>query len=431
MRSGVFLTVFTLSLATTTMLYGQDYAQEMDIVTVTANKVEENVQNVPQSITIIDAETIEEKGIKTIEDIIQEIPNMTSVPDRGIKVNFRGLNASLFTENNPIVVYIDGIPTSYKRAFSASLNNVERVEVLRGPQGTLYGKDAIGGVINIITKEPTNETTGDAGVEYGSNKYIRGVFNINTPLLENKLFFNLNGEITSNDNWVTNTYNGDDKAAKEDDKNISASLLYKATDKLSTKLVLIKEKNKNYGFKGYGIVGSSGLDNFHRDSAENTAFEMPMFEENTIDSQSLNIKYDTDHYILDAVTVHRNADVNGLYDADYTNGTYLDGSSMFNDASSEIYSQEIRISNKNVDGVRWVGGLYIDKEERNHYAYGSHAIMAGIDYSYNNYVSNIDSNTQAIFAQSMIPLGEQFELTLGGRYQRIVSFRQASVNKKN
>lgn len=398
------------------------YAHEikkLETVTVTANKVEENIQVVPQSITVIDAEEIEEKGIKTIEDVIKEIPNMTTTPDRGVKVNFRGLNASLFTENNPIVIYIDGIPVFHKYDFSTMLENIERIEVLRGPQGTLYGKDAIGGVINIITKEPTNEVTGSLKMEYGKNNYKRGAFNLNTPIIDNKLFFNLTTDITSNDGWVTNTFNNNDKAAKEKDKRFSTSLYYKITDRLSTKLVLKKDKTEDYGFKGHGMVGIAGLDNFNINKAEKNSFEMPIYEKNTVDSQSLNIKYEAPKYLFEGITVHRKTKTNGQYDLDYTNKTYLDGSTMFNEGSSNTYSQELRISNKNSDGIRWVSGLYIDKEKREKDNYGSHAIVSGMDYSYNNFPSTIDGNTQAIFGQSMIPLTNQLELTLGGRYQKI------------
>ena len=419
MRIRELLKLSIVSIVTTSILYADDSVQEMDSITVTANKVEENLQDVPQSITVIDVEMIEQRGIKNIVDVIREIPNMSTIPDRGIAVNFRGLNASLFTSNNPVVVYIDGIPTSYKRAFNTSLENVERIEVLRGPQGTLYGKDAIGGVINIITKEPTNEISGTVGIEYGMDNYQRADINLNAPIVKDKLFINVNGELEKTDGWVTNTYNGDDKASKSEDKNFGTSLYFKATDNLSTKLVLKKEKNKDYGFEGYGIFGKNGLDLFSRTQAESHAFEMPTLEENAIDSQSLDIRYKTDKYVIDAVTVHREADVDGTYDADYTNGTAYDNYTLFNDASTDTISQEIRVSNSEDDDIRWVAGVYFDKEEKKKDAYGNEYILSGTSLLKTNTISTIDSDTKAIFAQSMIPLDKKLELTLGARYQKI------------
>ncbi len=138
----------------------------LETVTVTANKQEENVQEVPQAITVIDEEILEEKGIKSVVDVIEQVPNL-SVGSWGDanSVNFRGLNTSFFTSKNPVVIYIDGVPITDQYAYEAALSNAQRVEVLRGPQGSLYGKDAIGAVINIVTKKPNNTLSGSVGLE--------------------------------------------------------------------------------------------------------------------------------------------------------------------------------------------------------------------------------------------------------------------------
>ena len=165
-------------------------------ITVTANKMEEDLQKVPQSVTVISEAELEEKGIRNVIDVIREIPNMSGVTTghHGSPVSFRGLNPSMFTNNNPVVVYIDGVPQSGKESFDASLANAERVEVLRGPQGSIYGKDAIGAVINIVTKKPENEWAGKIGAEYGSYNHMRGVFNAGGALLQDKLFLGINGQ---------------------------------------------------------------------------------------------------------------------------------------------------------------------------------------------------------------------------------------------
>jgi iron complex outermembrane receptor protein len=147
-----------ISLIVSSILYAQEKVSILEDITVSANKIEENIQDVPQSITVISEEDLEDKGIKKVSDIIKEIPNMSMQNTaNGKQTSFRGLNTSAFTNNNPIVIYIDGVPYYDRYDFDPSLANVEQIEVLRGPQGTLYGKDAIGAVINIITKTPSNE----------------------------------------------------------------------------------------------------------------------------------------------------------------------------------------------------------------------------------------------------------------------------------
>jgi len=422
MRLNKTIKLSLFSVVTANMLYANgslDTEKKFDTVTVTANKVEENIQDIPQSISVIDSTIIEEKGIKSVADIIKEIPNMTGIPDHGMAVNFRGLNSSMFTNNNPVVIYIDGIPTSDRYSYDASLENIQRVEILRGPQGTLYGKDAIGGVINIVTKEPTNEISGSVGLEYGSNNYKQGRFNLNAPIVEDKLYFNLNADINSDDGWVTNQFNNDEKAEKEEEKKFGTSFLYKVNDKLSTKLVLKKEKSEDHWQNGYGVPNATRLSQFKRANAENTSFDMPSSQEKDIDAQSVKVTYEEDKFTFDSVTTHRTAKLEGKYDGDFTNGTAYDGSYMFDDSKTDTYTQEFRLSNKTTDDIRWVSGLYFDTSERKQGPYGQDYYFNGMKMMYGNAVSTSDSKTYAIFGQTMIPLNEELELTLGGRYQKI------------
>ena len=409
-----------LSIVVSSMvLANESDALTLENITVSANKIEENIQDVPQSITVIDEAMIEEKGIKSIADVIHEIPNMYITPKHGGVVNFRGLNTSMFTNNNPVVIYIDGIPTTDRNAFDVSMENVERVEVLRGPQGTLYGKDAIGAVINIVTKKPTNTPYGSVGMEYGSNNTMRETFNVNAPIIENKLFINLNGAVSSSDGWVTNTYNADEDASKEKEKRFSTALLYNINDRLSAQLVLKREETKNYWGNDASLTNVTSLSAFSRDLAENASFDVPTLEESVIDSQSLSLKYGADHYTIEAVGTHKKNDFNSVFDADFTSGTLYDGTYMQRDTTADTYTGEIRIASNNDQGIRWVGGIYADTEEKTFDPYSVNYYISDIPYAYGNAVSTSNSDTQALFAQTMIPLSDTVELTLGGRYQTI------------
>jgi iron complex outermembrane receptor protein len=410
----------------TTIVVGS-YAEnttKLEKITVTANKMEENMQNVPQTITVLDNIAIKEKRIKNITDVIKEIPNMQSFSFLGTEVNFRGLNNSLFTLNNPVVVYIDGIPASSRFAFDTPLVNVERVEVLRGPQGTLYGKDAIGAVINIVTKEPTNETTGSVGLEYGSNNYMQGIFNVNAPLVEDKLFFGINGQLQKDDGWVTNVLNNDDKFAKSHDYRFSTYLLYKFNERLSARIVLNKENVKKYGYKGYGLPNGTSIDEFKREDAKKVSIDVPAVDESKINSQALNIKYQFDNYTLNATTTNKSVALDVVGDVDnnyYTTLPYSmnNGLKQYFEQDVNAISQEIRVSSNNQKGIRWVGGLYLEKNEIKQDPYVFQFPNPPFGNFYMDVKSKIDSTTQAIFGQTMIPFYDKFELTLGARVQRI------------
>ena len=401
--------------------------KKLESITVTANKIEEDVQEVPQSITVLNEMILDEKGIKDVGDLAREIPNMfMSTGVHGNAASFRGLNPSMFTNNNPVVLYIDGIPTTDRYSFGASLANVERVEVLRGPQGTLYGKDAIGGVINIVTKDPDNDWQGKVGVEYGRFNYMEGVFNFSGGLVDDKLFMGLNGQLRQDDGWITNIHEGmDNDADASKDRRLSGYLLYTPTDRFSARLILSHDLTEESWTKGYALPSGTGIDGADRDDAETVDFDYPTEIDRDRFSQSLHMTYDFTPVTLTSTTTHSSLDMDGIYDADYGNNPLYDGLSQFNYTDLEGYTQELRLSSNNEAGIRWVSGVYLDREDRDQGPYGMEfpnydpATYAFIGNYEMNSESQTDSTTRAAFGQVMLPFGERFELTLGGRYQQI------------
>nr|WP_320191204.1 TonB-dependent receptor [uncultured Desulfobacter sp.] len=394
----------------------QQISLEMQTVTVTANKIEEDLQRVPQSITVIDDEVLKEKGIEDIPDVINEIPNMAFKSAVDDNVNFRGLNTSLFTWNNPVVIYIDGIPYTNTYGFNASLANVERIEVLRGPQGTLYGKDAIGAVIKVVTKEPENEWHGNIDTEYGSYNNIEGSFNVNGSLIEDKLYLGLNGRYQQDDGWITNDYTDDDKANKGESKNLAAFLLYKPNYRFTAKATLSNDSSKDYWLSGYILPSGTDISEYSRDEAEHVSFDEDTVKEVNSLAQSLHLKYEFDSATLSSVTTHRDLDFDGVWDRDKMADTDKDGFFAFNTYKTETWTEELRLSSNNKEGLRWVAGVYFDIEDIDEGPYGIYE--ASTDYEW-EWISETKSKTQALFGQIMIPFLDNFELTLGGRYQRI------------
>ncbi|QKF82733.1 TonB-dependent receptor [Halarcobacter ebronensis] len=388
-------------------------------VTVTANKVEENIINVPQSITVIEKEELTEKNINSIPKIIDQIPNMHIAKEKafGTTVNFRGLNTSMFTNNNPVVVYIDGVPVMDKYSYKAALTNVKRVEVLRGPQGTLYGKDAIGAVINIVTEDTPDNITGFVGVEYGSNNFMQTNFNISAPLVDNILYAGINGEFSKDDGWQTNTYLNDNKSEKSENKDINAYFKYLPTDRLSMKFNITHSETDDNGING-NVFTSTNIKDIKRSGAETVSMDIPTTEKIESDSLSLALEYNLDYFDLNFVSTYRDSDLNGIYDSDYLDGTKPDaGLTQWNSTDTKTYTNELRVSNYD-NFIKWVGGLYFDSQKVVQSPYGYDSVSGGAVY-HGNADSTTKSKTYALFGQTMIPLTEKLELTLGGRYQKI------------
>ena len=179
-------------------------------ITVTAQKTEESVQSVPASITAITGRQVQDSGITSTQDIPRLTPNF-SILESGNRArssfNIRGLGniPSINTSGgSSIGFYVDDVPYSDWFSFQSSLTDIERIEVLRGPQGTLYGQNTQGGVVNIITRAPTNVWESRGSTTYGFPGVRENQLTIKGPVEEN-LFFSLSGLYSERDGFIRNT----------------------------------------------------------------------------------------------------------------------------------------------------------------------------------------------------------------------------------
>src|SRR5699024_153946 len=176
-------------------------------ITVTAHTQEQDLQKVPVAVShLTDPEMIRERIWKT-QDLTGLFPNLY-MGHPGDGRNAIGIRGIATTSYDPAVaIYVDGVIQFDLDTYTDGLQDIERIEVLRGPQGTLYGRNAMGGVINIITREPANETKGFAGIDFGNYGLWRRSIGFRTGLVPGKLFFGLSGQYEKQDGYFTNEYN--------------------------------------------------------------------------------------------------------------------------------------------------------------------------------------------------------------------------------
>ena len=166
------------------VVLAQDEASSIfEEITVTATKRSENIYDVPMAISAFTEDTIIKQGITDLTDIGKFVPNMTVTGfsaghTSSVNVFLRGIGLQdhLITTDPGVGVYVDGVYLGRQVGQNWSLANIERVEVLRGPQGTLYGRNSIGGAINIITRKPGDENGGRATITAGSRGRLNGDF---------------------------------------------------------------------------------------------------------------------------------------------------------------------------------------------------------------------------------------------------------------
>ncbi len=402
----------------------------LEEITVTANKMEEDLLKVPQSITVIDENEIEERGLSSAMEVLDQIPNTLTTPNHGAGVNFRGLNASMFTSNNPVVMYVDGVPIVNRWEYDFSLVNVESIEVLRGPQGSLYGKDAIGAVVNVITRDPGDVWTGKIKTEYGSWNTWKISTYANGPLIADKLSMGISGQYDRTDGWIRNEYPGMVKdVGRKAGHDLNGYLLFTPTERLRMRLVFNHSYLHDHSETAKGLPSATltGISDFDPDMAKHLRLDVDPTGKHQSDAQSLNISYAFDRFKLESITTHRVRTISdSIYDADFGDRLDYAGLTMLGESELTTWTEELRLSSTNTSGFRWVGGIYLETEEdhvgpkygqqfpsydRQTFAFLGNAEML-VD-------ANTDSKTGAIFGQVMVPFAQSFELTLGARYQRI------------
>lgn len=205
---------------------------------VTAQKKEEALQDVPIAVSAFSQDTLEAQKIDGGPNLQLAIPNVTFAKSNftnSFNFQIRGIGAKAVgaSADQGVGVHMNNAPQQSGNLFEAEFYDVERVEVLRGPQGTLYGRNATGGVVNVITAKPTDMFEANVRAEYGNynSMKLRGM--VNVPIFGDKLAVRLAGTTLKRDGFVTNTFNGH----KVDDRDLYSTrvqVMFNPTEKLRT-----------------------------------------------------------------------------------------------------------------------------------------------------------------------------------------------------
>ena len=341
-------------------------------VIVTARKVEESVQDVPVAITAITQE-LQQSSVRNLADLNGYAPNVIISRDggrsNGADINIRGISPTRSDDNSfdaPIAVMIDGVHLGSAAGQILENFDIERVEVLRGPQGTLFGKNTVGGVVNVIRSRPTGEFGGRFKAAAGENGQfeLRGV--LNTSLLEDVLAAKFFVTHIEEDGYQKNVTTGDDLPVK-DYQNLGATLLWTPNDRLEATFTVERFKDQsqlNAYQTNYNLapdvaspptdqrevnlaLGSGTCTNFP--AICRTSLERPSHSENDTDNDAdletdaltLNIGYEiNDSLTLRSVTGYRDMTEWRIYDFDGSAAPFI---TIERDNVYDQFSQELRL----------------------------------------------------------------------------------------
>lgn len=222
MKAGMFLSCAMLALSAG-VAAAQTSAQDstaIEEIVVTAQKRAENLQDVPVSVTALTSDALAARGVNNVLALNNLAPGMRiSAADAAAnpKIYIRGVGLSDFNPNasSGVGVYVDGVYIGSPLAQMAGFFDLAQVEVLRGPQGTLYGRNTNGGAINITTKRPSQTFGADASLEYGSFNAVTADLGVGGPIVADKLAFRVAAQYVKDDGYTYNRVTGHDLNAAD------------------------------------------------------------------------------------------------------------------------------------------------------------------------------------------------------------------------
>lgn len=429
LRKGT-LSLFLSLLLASPSLAAEDPAASDDVyqlptVTVTADKRTTDVQKTPSSITVMSRTKLEDANIDTIEKVLQRIPNMNFSQFTG-GANFmsiRGITTSAGTSTSPIVMYLDGVPVDTFFNLDAPLMDIERIEILRGPQSAIYGKNAMGGVINVISRKPTNEWHGTLQADYGSFNTQRYAAAISGPLIEDKLYLALSGSHYSTDGYMNHddTWYGN----QERTERFKGMLRFTPTEDIDISFHL------NYTARRDGYSNLIWGDEPTLDSIANK----DDYLHSDIWNMALQMSFDFDPVTFESITTYRTEnldygiDMQPAYqymfntDPRYQDlGAVLDSVNTGRNNTRKEFTQEFRLrSPDDEEGVRWLLGVfggYTDMNIRESYSDTLGSAMGYPLSMWSNQPSHEYTQDYAAFGEITIPLLDKLNVTLGLRAQQ-------------
>ena len=391
---------------------------QLDTVIVTAQKRTELLQKVPIAVSTFNSNQVNAYRIWNTKDISGIIPNVYSAdPGDGRDVTaIRGIATTSYDPST--AVYIDGVNQFNLDSYIPNLFDVERIEILRGPQGSLYGRNAMGGVINIITKQPTNYSSGSAELSVGNYGQKRMNLNIKTPIIKDKLFAGVSGLYDARDGYYQNQYN---QLPYDRQKGISGNYFLK--------YIINKQWSINFNTK-------------HRDQENKGAFPLVIGVEEafknpfilnqnatttmidkTINS-SLSILHNGNFYQFSAQTAYQK---NYRYYTNPIDGDFspLNAISVVNNYGKDwnqisAWTQDLKLNSVNNQTLKWTIGAYLFSQNaptKQGTYFGTDAYLLGIENSNFTLINatQIQRKGIAVYGQATYAISSKLNATVGIR----------------
>ena len=391
-----------------------DQSQVLEQVTVTAQKVSQNLQQVPIAISAFDAGELQERQVFNLADIKYLVPNLyleDNLSNTGTpKIFMRGIGQanSAFSFDSPVGIYVDDVYYAKEIGSLVDFFDIDHIEVLRGPQGTIYGRNSSIGAIRVVTKSAPLESADATGdVTFGSEDQRNARVDVGIPIIQDTMGFRIAFNSKYNDGFEVNTANGD-RADSDDSNAVRAQLLTKFNENVSLTLRGDYLRDDSRPPVATNFINND-LSSLRYQSELSYSDGTARSRQETFGS-SATLNWNFGGQKLTSISAWRGVNTINTFDADGTTlASFEVPVSNLNDRS---LTQEIFVTGANIGAlpIDWVAGTFY-LHERTHYIYSMQIFAPPSAQTYEQIV-----DSSAGYLQGIYHLTDKLSVTAGGRY---------------
>ncbi len=421
--------------------------EERQTIVVTARKTEESLLETPVAVSVVGAQFFERTGINTIQDLVRFVPGFDLTPlntSRATGSKVRGISTFSFSDGfeSSVATVIDGVVMGREAQGLFDLFDVQSVEIIKGPQGTLFGKNASAGVVNITTKRPEFEFGVGGDLTYGRYDEVKLRGSVTGPVVEDKVAIRLTGTMHRHDGILNNALPGEDDLNDKDTWAARAKILFTPSENFEAILSadILREENRcclptfrNAGPPSIALLFALNSPVLQLGDALDSLGIVPgvgnrqtavaddrILQESEAGGVALEMNYDMGWATLTSITSWRTWKIDEFNEADSLSLSNVNDRNG-TESSSEQFSQELRLAGRFLDRVDFVAGLYYFHQDLD--ADGTVNIELSLPFPpfFNvstNAARTVKNDSYALFGEFTIDVTEDLSLILGGRLTR-------------
>lgn len=341
-----------------------DTSVGLDEIVVTAQRRAEDLQDVPIAVSAVTADSLKDTGITSTRELTQIVPSVQitrSGPSGLFFIRGVGTTNAAAGEEGANALYIDNVYIGDLGQMFNNFNNIQRIEVLKGPQGTLFGRNATGGLIHIVTKDPGDltEMRGQVGID--NYEKVSSQLYLASPIVEDRLSADIALTYSNQDEgWGRNLTLGTENKV-ERYWGARSKIVFTPSDTVKFVLAGDYYKNKDNLGLGWRIAdGTLASGGFASPGGHDTTSNRPALTDQKIYGYSLTGEIDLDFATLTSISAHRNNRNHSAFDVDASPGNFLNIDYI---SRAKTWQQELRLASSSVDPISWQLGVFYLKSE--------------------------------------------------------------------